>query len=300
MQKHETDSLPTQAQNASDSEENFEEGAAFHQPVANATAQGDTLAITLDGYEGPLDMLLVLARTQKVDLKQLSILQLAEQYLDFIAHAQAQAQTLKLELAADYLVMAAWLAYLKSRLLLPPPHDPDAPDPEQMAAHLLFRLQCLEAMREAAAKLMKRNLLGRDFFEHGMPEGIGIKRESVYRADLFELLGAYSTQRLRDYYSSWTPPKIGVLSIERARMRLERMLGTLDDWQPLLEVVTNNMRDTQKRRTTMASSFSAALDYVHNGRMEIQQASNFAPLLVRRARPKKAISEQDKNGINYE
>ena len=292
MQKHETDSLAANPQNLSNFEaSDFEEGVAFHSPPKNAS-QSDGLAVSLDGYEGPLDMLLMLAREKKIDLKQLSILQLAEQYLDFIA----QAQDLQLEVAADYLVMAAWLTYLKSRLLLPPPHDPDAPDPEQMAAHLLFRLQCLEAMRDAAAKLMQRDMLGREFFTHGMPEGVRIKRESIYRADLLELLGAYSSQRLRNYYSAWRPPKIDVLSIEHARIRLERMLGGLDDWQALLDIVTANMRDPQKRRTTIASIFSAALDYVHNGRLEIQQAANFAPLLVRRTRKMRQADTQDETG----
>lgn len=265
-------------------ETGFEEGVAYQPPVT-----GDGLAVTVDGYEGPLDVLLTLARTQKVDLKQISILQLAEQYLDFMRRAQ----DLKIELAADYLVMASWLAYLKSRLLLPPPHDPDEADPEELAARLVFRLQCLEAMRDAAAQLMARDLRGRDFFVHGMPEGIRIKRSSVYQASLFELLASYSTQRLRDHYSSWSPPKMDVLTIERARMRLERLLGSLNDWQPLEDIVAGSTRDPQKRRTTIASSFSAVLEYARDGRVEVQQGGNFDKLLVRRARPKAAIQEQE-------
>jgi segregation and condensation protein A len=230
-----------------------------------------------------------LARTQKVDLTQISILQLAEQYLEFVR----QAQDLKIEVAADYLVMASWLAYLKSRLLLPSAQDEDEVSAEELAARLVYRLQVLEAMRESAAQLMARDLLGRDFFAHGMPEGIRIKRESKYDASLFEVLAAYSTQRLRSYYEEWTPPKLDVLSIERARMRLERVLGKLDDWETLDHLVAGDIRDPQKRRTTIASSFSAALEYVREGRLEIQQGNNFDDLLVRRARPKAAVQDPD-------
>lgn len=274
-----------ETQTDSQAADSFEEGIAY-QPVG----EDGSLAVHLEGYDGPLHVLLTLARTQKVDLREISILNLAEQYLDFIR----QAQDLRIELAADYLVMASWLAYLKSRLLLPPPHDDDEINAEEMAARLVFRLQCLEAMRDAAAKLMSRDLLGRDFFLHGQPEGIRIKRESKYDANLYEVLAAYSTQRLRNYYESWTPPKMDVLSIERARMRIERLLGKLDDWETMDALVANDIRDPQKRRTTMASSFSAFLEYARDGRVELQQSKNFDSLLVRRARPKAAnISDGD-------
>ncbi len=265
-------------ENQSDSPKNdgFQEGIAYQA----STDSG--LSVQLDGYDGPLHVLLALARTQKVDLKQISILTLAEQYLDFIR----EAQDLKIELAADYLVMASWLAYLKSRLILPPPHDDEVMDAEEMAARLVFRLKCLEAMREASAQLMGRDLLGRDFFTHGMPEGIRIKRQSTYDASLYEVLAAYSTQRLRNYYESWSPPKIDVLSIERARLRIERLLGKLDDWETMDALVAGDIRDPQKRRTTMASSFSAFLEYARDGRVELQQGKNFDRLMVRRARPK--------------
>ncbi len=265
-------------ENQSDSPQNdgFQEGIAYQA----STDSG--LSVQLDGYDGPLHVLLALARTQKVDLKQISILTLAEQYLDFIR----EAQDLKIELAADYLVMASWLAYLKSRLILPPPHDDEVMDAEEMAARLVFRLKCLEAMREASAQLMGRDLLGRDFFTHGMPEGIRIKRQSTYDASLYEVLAAYSTQRLRNYYESWSPPKIDVLSIERARLRIERLLGKLDDWETMDALVAGDIRDPQKRRTTMASSFSAFLEYARDGRVELQQGKNFDRLMVRRARPK--------------
>jgi segregation and condensation protein A len=160
-----------------------------------------------------------------------------------------------------------------------------------LAARLVFRLKCLEAMREASAQLMGRDLLGRDFFVHGMPEGIRIKRQSTYEASLYEVLGAYSTQRLRNHYESWSPPKMDVLSIDRARMRIERLLGKLDDWESMDSLVAGDMRDPQKRRTTMASSFSAFLEYARDGRVELQQSKNFESLLVRRARPKAAVAD---------
>jgi segregation and condensation protein A len=267
----------------SQADNGFDEGVAY-QPVT-----GDGLAVTLEGYEGPLDILLSLARTQKVDLTQISILQLAEQYLAFVR----EAQDLKIEVAADYLVMASWLAYLKSRLLLPKEDDGEDVSAEELAARLVYRLQVLEAMRDSAAQLMARNLMGRDFFAHGMPEGIRIKRESKYDASLFEVLAAYSTQRLRNYYEEWTPPKLDVLSIERARMRLERVFGKLDNWETMDTLVAGDIRDPQKRRTTIASSFSAVLEYVREGRLEVQQGSNFEDVLIRRARPKAAIADTD-------
>lgn len=277
MEDKQTDSVPSIG-------DSFEEGIAYQQAAAD-----DALDVRVEGYEGPLHVLLTLARTQKVDLKQVSILHLAEQYLDFIR----EAQELRIELAADYLVMASWLAYLKSRLLLPPPHDDDEMNAEEMAAHLVFRLQCLEAMRDVAAQLMARDLLGRDVFLHGQPEGIRIKRESKYDASLYEVLGAYSTQRLRNYYESWSPPKMDVLSIERARMRLERLLGKMDDWETMDSLVAADIRDPQRRRTTIASSFSAMLEYARDGRVEFQQGKNFEQLLVRRARPKAAVTVND-------
>jgi segregation and condensation protein A len=277
MKENPKDSSQTEASQ----NDGFQEGIAYRA----TTEEG--LALHIDGYDGPLHILLALARTQKVDLKQISILKLAEQYLDFIR----ETHDLKIELAADYLVMASWLAYLKSRLILPPPHDDEVIDTEEVAARLVFRLTCLEAMREASAQLMGRDLLGRDFFVHGMPEGIRIKRQSTYDASLYEVLGAYSTQRLRNHYESWSPPKMDVLSIERARMRIERLLGKLDDWESMDALVAGDMRDPQKRRTTMASSFSAFLEYARDGRVELQQSKNFESLLVRRARPKAAVAD---------
>ena len=262
----------------------FVEGPAYQIPssMRGATNAENVLEVDVDGFEGPLDILLNLARVQKVDLKQISILQLAEQYLEFIG----KVQSLKIEIAADYLVMASWLAYLKSRLLLPKENDDENVSAEEMAASLVFQLQRLEAMRDASAKLMTRNQLGRDFFSRGMPEGIRVKRESHYDASLYELLTSYSTQRLRNYYASWKPTELPILSIERARMRLERMLGKMDDWEEFDMIVMKELKDPVKRRTTAASSFSAMLEFARDGKLEIQQNKNFGKILMRRARPK--------------
>lgn len=249
-------------------------------------SDGDEQAwrVDVEGFEGPLDVLLALARTQKVDLRQISILDLAEQYLGFIRDAQK----LKLELAADYLVMASWLAYLKSRLLLPRDENDEEASAEDMAARLMFRLQRLDAMRDCAARLMSRNMLGRDVFFRGQPDGIRVKRHSVYEASLFELLTSYSTHRIRSYYSEWSPPDLDVLSIERARLRLERMLGSLADWKKLDAVLASEIRSPEKRRTHIASGFSAALEFAREGRLELQQDRNFGEIRMRRARPRLA------------
>ena len=259
--------------NSGVSADGFVEGPAYQIPssMRGATNSDNVLEVDVDGFEGPLDILLNLARVQKVDLKQISILQLAEQYLEFIG----KVQSLKIEIAADYLVMASWLAYLKSRLLLPKENDDENVSAEEMAARLVFQLQRLEAMRDASAKLMTRNQLGRDFFPRGMPEGIRVKRESHYDASPYELLTSYSTQRLRNYYASWKPTELPILSIERARMRLERMLGKMDEWEEFELIVLNELKDPVKRRTTAASSFSAMLEFARDGKLEIQQNKNF-------------------------
>ncbi len=246
----------------------------------------DGLQVDIDGFEGPLDVLLSLARVQKVNLKQISILELAEQYLTFIKDAHS----LQIEIAADYLVMASWLAYLKSRLLLPPPENEEEVSGEEMAARLVFQLQKLESMRIAVAQLMARPQLGRDMFKRGMPEGIRLKRHSKYNASLYDLLGAYSTQRLRNYYSEWKPTVLPIFTIERARQKIERLLGTLDEWDRFDSVVMKDVKDTKKRRSMTASSLSAILEFVRDGRLEIHQDKNFSNILIRRARPKTATS----------
>lgn len=246
-------------------------------PPSLRGGENSGMKVDLEGYEGPLDVLLNLARVHKVDLKQISILKLAEQYLEFIATAQ----NMQIEVAADYLVMASWLAYLKSRLLLPPPEDDAEISAEEQAARLMLQLQRLEAMREAAGKLLTRNQLGRDVFVRGAPEGVRIKRHSKYDASLFELLASYSTQRLRNYYSEWRPPELPVMSIEKARLRLERLLGKMHGWEDFEGLVLSDLADPQARRTTAASTFTAVLEFVRDGRMEIQQTQPFGQIMMR-------------------
>ncbi|MDD9798079.1 MAG: ScpA family protein [Alphaproteobacteria bacterium] len=275
-------SAPTSpsAPSSDSGQDGFIEGPGYTRPPS----EKGRLNLDLANYEGPLDVLLSLARLQKVDLAQISIFELAEQYIAFID----EARHLQIEIAADYLVMAAWLAYLKSRLLLPPPEEEEEPSAEELAARIAFQLQRLEAMREAAAQLMARDQLGRDIFARRVTEGIRIKRHSKYDANLHELLASYSTQKLRQYYSSWTPPKLPIISIERARLRWERIVGKLQDWARFEHIVLEQMKDRKKRRTLAASSFGAMLEFVRDGRIEIRQEKNWGEIFVRRARPKPA------------
>ena len=237
----------------------------------------DELTLSIDGWEGPLDLLLTLARAQKVDLTAISILELVEQYLTYIAEARA----LKLEIAADYLVMAAWLAYLKSCLLLP--KDPEAdPSAEEIALRLQLRLQRLDAMRDAGARLMGRDRIGRDVFVRGAPEGLRLVRKSAWQARAFDLFAAYGTVKARA-----TPPlhvvhPRSVMTLEEALDRVGRMLGTKLDWTHL-EAFLPATQDPQFRRSALASSFVAALELARRGRVDIAQDAAFAPILLRTA-----------------
>lgn len=240
---------------------------------------GDRLVVDVEGFEGPLDLLLALARTQKVDLAKISVLALAQQYLDFIA----EARRLRLEIAADYLVMAAWLAFLKSKLLLPAePSEEGEPSGAELAALLAFRLKRLDAMREASAQLMTRKRLGRDVFPRGLPEPIRITRQSIYGANVYDLLKAYSQQRQRMAVRSWRLPPRNVWSLTEARGELERLLGMTLDWAPLDALLAEFLVDPELRRTALASSFTATLEMTREGALEIRQTKSFAPLLVRR------------------
>jgi segregation and condensation protein A len=238
----------------------------------------DVLLVNLDGFEGPLDLLLVLARNQKVDLTKLSILELAEQYLAYIEAARE----LRLEVAADYLVMAAWLAYLKSKLLLPEKEQPDdGPSGQELAAQLAFRLKRLDAMREAIARLMGRKRLGVDIFARGMPEGIRVVRSSVYQASIFDLLKAYAEQRQRH---TVTEVKWGgrvVWSIRQARDRLTQLLGYEPDWAVLDKFLEEYKPSPVLGKTVTASSFGATLELAREGFIEIQQHKTFGPLYIK-------------------
>lgn len=240
---------------------------------------GDTLVVDVEGFEGPLDLLLALARTQKVDLAKISVLALAQQYLDFIA----EARRLRLEIAADYLVMAAWLAFLKSKLLLPAEKDEEGePTGAELAALLAFRLKRLHAMREVSAQLMTRKRLGRDVFARGTPEPIRITRKSIYEANVYDLLKAYSQQRQRTAIRTWQIRQRTVWSLKEARAELERLLGIACDWAPLDQLLAEFLVEPELRKTALASSFTATLEMTREGALEIRQAKSFAPLLIRR------------------
>ncbi len=239
--------------------------------------EGPALVVDVDGYEGPLDLLLTLARNQKVDLARISILALAEQYLAFVN----EARKLRLELAADYLVMAAWLAYLKSRLLLPAQKDDDEPSGEELAAALAFRLRRLEAMREAAARLMNRNRLGRDVFARGHPETASIVTRSEWDATIYDLLTAYAAQRQRRSVTSVRVQRRTVWALQDARALLTRLIGTTTDWTPIDSFLMEYLAIPEERTTIMASSFSASLELVKEGMIEIRQSGSFSPLYVR-------------------
>ena len=240
---------------------------------------GEQLRVDVEGFEGPLDLLLAMARTQKVDLAKISVLALAQQYIEFIE----EAKRLRLEVAADYLVMAAWLTFLKSKLLLPPePSDEDGPSGEELAALLAFRLQRLDAMRDAAAQLMTRKRLGRDVFGRGQPEPIRVTRTSVYDANIYDLLKAYAQQRQRNAVSTLHMEKRTVWSLKEARSELERLLGVAFEWAPLDDLLAEFLAEPDIRRTALASSFTATLEMTREGALEIRQSKSFAPLMVRR------------------
>jgi segregation and condensation protein A len=250
----------------------------------DAPPRSQTFVVDIDGYEGPLDLLLALVRDHKLDLAQISILDLAQQYLDFIE----QARRLRLEIAADYLVMAAWLAFLKSKLLLPADDGEGEPTGEELAAQLAHRLRRLEAMREASVKLFNRNRLGRDFFARGMPEGIRLVRNSEYDANIYDLLKAYSNQRQRTAIDTIHFSARPVWSIQDARERLEAILGASLGWAPIDELIMQFLEDPQMRRTVLASSLSASLELTREGLAELRQKKAFAPLYVRKREAKSA------------
>jgi segregation and condensation protein A len=242
-------------------------------------APEEALVVTVDGFEGPLDLLLTLARDQKVDLAKISVLKLAEQYLEFMESAKCRS----LELAADYLVMAAWLAYLKSRLLLPqPPAIDGEPTAQEMAARLRWRLQRLEAMREAAARLMARDRLERDVFARGAPEPVNVIKLRQQTDTLYDLLTAYSAQRLkRARGSTYRPVHAPVLLIEEARARLERMLGRIGNWNALSNLLPAEWNFGAKRRSALASTLLACLELARDGRVSVRQLQPFDEVYVK-------------------
>ncbi|WP_321390932.1 ScpA family protein [Emcibacter sp.] len=248
-------------------------------PASAASDRDETERLLLDikGFEGPLDVLLSLSRTQKVDLKQISILELVEQYLVFIT----EATRLRLEVAADYLVMAAWLAYLKSRLLLPVEENDEDISADELAARLTYQLQRLEAMREAAAKLMSRDQLGRDVFARGAPEPVHVTRNASYELSFYELLKGYAEHKIRKSVSDIRIHKREVFTLDQALERLGDMIGLTLDWTSLEAFLPPDLKSGEMIKSAKASLFTATLEMARQGKAEIVQKQIFGPLLIR-------------------
>jgi segregation and condensation protein A len=246
----------------------------FEEPVPESA-----LMLNLDGYEGPIDVLLTLARDQKVDLTKIKILDLVDQYLAFIS----QARKLKLEIAADYLVMAAWLAYLKSRLLLPEPPE-DEPSGEDLAANLAFQLLRLEAMQAAGVKLLARPRLGWDVFRRGQPEAIEPEKTPRYEATLYDLLQAYADQKRRtETVSTLRIAATSLYSVEDALERLQARLGRMPDWEIMVSFLPDDLKDAVVVRSAMASTFAASLELAKQGRLMLRQLETFGPIYLKSA-----------------
>ena len=257
--------------------EETEEGGATIVPVTTRL-EAEALIIDVDGFEGPLDLLLTLSRTQKVDLRKISVLSLAEQYLEFVK----QAKELRIELAADYLVMAAWLTFLKSRLLLPPDPADEGPSGEELAAHLAFQLERLQAMREVAARLMARNQKGRDFFVRGIPEDVTRLRRVTYTATLLDLMQGYARIRTKDEFRPYVMDRDSVLTMEEALDRMRHLIGFAGDWTDLSSYLPEGWgTDPRRRRSATAATFAASLELVKAGKAELRQAETFAPIQLR-------------------
>ena len=239
----------------------------------------EALIIDVDGFEGPLDLLLTLSRTQKVDLRKISVLELAHQYLAFVEKATA----LRLELAADYLVMAAWLAFLKSRLLLPPDPSEEGPTGEELAAHLAFQLERLQAMRDSAARLMGRDQLGRDFFARGQIEVVERVKKVTYTATLLDLMQGYARLRTRDDFRPFVMDRDSVFTMEQALERMRDLIGYTGEWTDIVSYLPDGWaNDPVKRRSATAATFAASLELVKEGHLEIRQSESFAPIELRK------------------
>ena len=250
-----------------------------HQAVAERVA-AETLIVDVDGFEGPLDLLLSLSRAQKVDLRKISVLDLAVQYLGFIE----KARELRIELAADYLVMAAWLAFLKSRLLLPPDPTMAGPTGDELAAHLAFQLERLQAMRDAAAKLMARDRLGRDRFVRGVTEDVTRRKTVNYSANLLDLMQGYARIRTRDDFRPFVMDRDTVFTMEQALQRMRGLIGFTGHWTDILSYLPDGWTDDpKKRRSATASTFAASLELAKEGKIVIRQDEIFSPIQIKRA-----------------
>jgi len=252
-------------------------------PTFNSdVAPEDALILELDGFEGPLDLLLQLARNQKVDMAKISILQLADQFLAFVEAVRGR----KLELAADYLVMAAWLAYLKSRLILPQANPVEAAQAQDAAAQLRWRLQRLEVMREASVRLMARERLGRDVFQRGAPEPVRIVKTRKYTDNVYDLLSAYSRQRVKTFsHRVFNVVRAPIFLIEDARDRLERILGKIPDWQSISRFLPAEWSEGQRKRSALASTFSACLELTRDGKINLRQLTPFGEIFLKDRTP---------------
>ena len=238
----------------------------------------DALIVNLDGFEGPLDLLLALSRSRKVDLKALSIAELADQYIGYIENLKKH----RLEIAADYLVMAAWLTFLKSKLLLPSDDENlDEPSGDELAARLAFRLKRLDAMRQAGNELMARPKLGEMFFGCGAPEGFSVSAQHHFKADQYALLRAYADGRQRQVTAGYKIKKRAVWSIQKARERLQSMLGFPVDWAPIQDLIKGFLGPEKLEKTTVASTFGASLELAREGEIELRQERHFQPLYVK-------------------
>lgn len=247
----------------------------FFFPPEPAASEEGSLTLNIDGWEGPLDLLLALARNQKVDLREISILELVQEYLKYIAGAQ----TLKLELAADYLVMAAWLTYLKSGLLLP--KDPEIdPSPEELALRLQMRLERLNAMRESGARLLARDRIGRDVFMRGAPEGLRVVKDRHWQAEYYDLIAAYSRVKMRSAPAIHIVRQRMVMTLEDALARVSFMLGEAIDWMDIRHFLPPGS-PPELRKSALASSFLATLELARQGKLELQQDGSFAPLRIK-------------------
>jgi segregation and condensation protein A len=265
----------------SETSENFEQPIPDHQAaqaVHDDGASDYALVVNLEGFEGPLDLLLSLARDQKVDLTKISVLALAEQYLEFVHSARK----LRLEIAADYLVMAAWLAYLKSKLLLPTEVDENEPTAAEMIAALQYQLQRIETMRTAAQTLFARPLLGRDVFDRGAPEGIRIVTHPVYEASLFEMLDAYGAITRRGKAETLTIHQFELFSMDDALGRLRGVLGITPEWATLLSFLPEGLHEGLPKQAAIAATFAASLELVRDGHAQIRQDGRFGPIYFRR------------------
>ena len=250
-----------------------------HQAVAERVA-AETLIVDVDGFEGPLDLLLSLSRAQKVDLRKISVLDLAVQYLGFIE----KARELRIELAADYLVMAAWLAFLKSRLLLPPDPTMAGPTGDELAAHLAFQLERLQAMRDAAAKLMARDRLGRDRFVRGGTEDVTRRKTVIYSANLLDLMQGYARIRTRDDFRPFVMDRDSVFTMEQALQRMRGLIGFTGHWTDILAYLPDGWTDDpKKRRSATASTFAASLELAKEGKIVIRQDEIFSPIQIKGA-----------------